>query len=74
MEITIMRHNMKMALQKVKRNKGAAGIDGMTVNSLRPYLKEHWPSSKEQLLQGSTIPNLSAGSKSRNRTEGKGFW
>lgn len=47
---------MKMALRKVERNKGAAGIDGMTVKSLWPYLKEHWPSIKWQLLQGTYKP------------------
>lgn len=33
--------NLNLAYQRVTRNKGAAGIDGMTVDELSPYLKEH---------------------------------
>jgi RNA-directed DNA polymerase len=40
----------------VKANKGAAGIDGMTVENLTPYLKEHWPTIRAQLLNGSYRP------------------
>ena len=40
------------ALAQVKRNKGAAGIDGMTVDDLPAYLKEHWPTIRVQLLAG----------------------
>ena len=36
------RENLFTALKRVERNAGAPGIDGMTVNDLRPYLKEHW--------------------------------
>ncbi len=51
-----MKFNITLALQKVESNNGAAGIDGMTVKSLRPYLKEHWPTIKGQLLQGTYKP------------------
>jgi group II intron reverse transcriptase/maturase len=40
----------------VELNKGAPGIDGMTVENLRPYLKENWASTKEQLLNGTYKP------------------
>jgi group II intron reverse transcriptase/maturase len=33
--------NMNAAYQRVKRNGGAAGVDGMTVDEMFPYLKEH---------------------------------
>jgi RNA-directed DNA polymerase len=36
------RTNMLTALKRVESNGGAAGIDGMTVEELRPYLREHW--------------------------------
>jgi RNA-directed DNA polymerase len=36
------RSNMFQALQRVERNQGAAGIDGMRVEELRSYLKAHW--------------------------------
>jgi len=34
--------NVVRALERVERNGGAPGIDGMTVEELRPYLREHW--------------------------------
>src|SRR5262245_31042891 len=56
MEAVIERENLKKALAQVKRNKGAPGIDGMTVNELAPYLKEHWPTVQAQLLEGTYKP------------------
>ena len=43
MEKVLERENLKRALSQVKRNKGTAGIDGMTIEELTPYLKKHWP-------------------------------
>ena len=40
MERIVERENLKKALERVKRNKGAAGVDGMTVDELSAYLKE----------------------------------
>jgi group II intron reverse transcriptase/maturase len=34
--------NVVRALERVERNGGAPGIDGMTVEELRPYLRGHW--------------------------------
>jgi len=48
--------NLKQALQQVKANKGSPGIDGMTVEELTGYLKQHWPAIREQLLQGTYEP------------------
>ena len=53
MEAVVERENLKTALAQVKRNKGAAGIDGMSVDDLPAYLKEHWPTIQAQLLDGS---------------------
>jgi RNA-directed DNA polymerase len=52
MEAIIERENLKQALAQVKRNKGAAGIDGMSVDELPAYLKAHWPTIRAQLLEG----------------------
>src|SRR3981189_3647452 len=52
MEAVVERENLKTALAQVKRNKGAAGIDGMRVDALSAYLKEHWPAIRAQLLDG----------------------
>jgi len=41
LEMILDRDNLNAAYQRVKRNGGAAGIDGMTVEAMFPYLKEH---------------------------------
>src|ERR1700683_4134416 len=56
MEAVCERENLKAALQRVKANKGSPGIDGMTVQELPEYLKEHWPAIREQLLSGTYKP------------------
>ncbi len=56
-EAVVERENMVAALRRVEANKGSAGVDEMTVESLRPYLREHWPRIKEQLLAGRYIPS-----------------
>ncbi|MEO6779836.1 MAG: group II intron reverse transcriptase/maturase [Bradyrhizobium sp.] len=56
MEAVVERENLKEALARVKRNKGAAGIDGMSVDDLPAYLKEHWPAIRAQLLDGAYKP------------------
>ena len=56
MERVIERSNMAQALKRVERNKGAAGVDDMQVESLRAHLKDQWPKVKEQLLNGSYRP------------------
>lgn len=47
---------MKAAYDRVVGNKGSAGIDGMSVTELKPYLKEHWPVIKASILDGSYRP------------------
>src|SRR5262245_63938439 len=56
MEAIVERNNLLKALGQVQRNKGAPGIDGMTIGKLAPYLKEHWPAIRAQLLEGSYKP------------------
>lgn len=56
MERVVARDNMLYALYRVETNKGAAGIDGMTIESLRPFLKDQWPVIREQLLKGTYQP------------------
>jgi RNA-directed DNA polymerase len=57
MEAVVERGNMKAALKRVKANKGAAGVDEMSVDALLPYLREHWPQIKEDLLAGRYEPS-----------------
>jgi RNA-directed DNA polymerase len=56
MEEVCGRENCKQALKRVKANKGSAGLDGMTVQQLPEYLKQHWPAIREQLLSGTYKP------------------
>ena len=56
MEEVCGRENCKQALKRVKANKGSAGVDGMTVQQLPEYLKQHWPAIREQLLNGTYKP------------------
>jgi RNA-directed DNA polymerase len=56
MEAVVERENLKKALARVKRNKGAAGVDGMTVGELPAYLKEHWLTIRAQMLDGTYKP------------------
>src|SRR5580658_9152340 len=56
MEEIVERENLKVALRRVKANKGSPGIDGMTVEKLSGPLKEHWPVIREQLLSGTYRP------------------
>ncbi len=51
------RQNLFVALERVERNGGAPGIDGMTVEELRPYLKEHWLEIRVALDQQSYQPS-----------------
>jgi RNA-directed DNA polymerase len=51
MEEVVESKNLIKAYRRVVRNKGAAGVDEMTVEELKPYLKTEWPKIKEQLVQ-----------------------
>jgi RNA-directed DNA polymerase len=56
MEAVVERVNLKQALAQVRRNKGAAGVDGMSVDDLPAYLKEHWPTTRDRLFDSSYKP------------------
>src|SRR5262245_15895420 len=50
MELVVSRENMMRAHARVVGNKGAAGIDAMSVGDLKPFLIEHWSRIREDLL------------------------
>lgn len=56
MERVVERENMRQAYSRVLRNKGAAGVDGMSTEDLRSWLKQHWPRVREALLEGNYLP------------------
>lgn len=56
MEQIVSRENMTRAYKRVVSNKGCAGLDGMEVEEMQSYLKEHWESIKMELLKGEYYP------------------
>ncbi len=56
MEAVVARENLLDAYARVMSNKGAAGVDQMPVEQLKPYLQEHWAQIKESLLNGTYQP------------------
>jgi len=55
-EQVVCRENMLAAYRRVVRNKGAAGVDGMTVDQLHRFCQAHWEGVREQLLSGAYRP------------------
>jgi RNA-directed DNA polymerase len=56
MEAVVERGNLKLAYQRVVANKGAAGVDALTVSEFKAHLQQHWPTIKGRLLAGSYQP------------------
>ncbi|HVI85245.1 MAG TPA: maturase, partial [bacterium] len=56
MEAVVVGDNLRRALAQVRRNRGAPGIDGMTIDDLAAYLKDRWTQIRGQLLDGSYRP------------------
>ena len=54
MEEVVERSNLRLAYQRVVQNKGAPGVDDVTVAEFKDWLKVHWPSVK-QALAGRTV-------------------
>ena len=57
MEQVVRRENLLVAYRRVKRNGGAPGVDGMTVDDLGDYCRKHWPRHREELLSGTYAPS-----------------
>jgi RNA-directed DNA polymerase len=56
MERVVERSNLWLAYQRVVQNKGAPGVDDLTVTEFKGWLKVHWPSVKEAVLAGRYMP------------------
>src|SRR5690606_14327946 len=57
LEKIVSRDNMNQAFKRVKANKGSHGIDGMGVDELLQYLKEHGEIIRQSILEGKFRPN-----------------
>ena len=55
-ERILTKENVRIALEKVIANNGAAGIDCMKVEDLRDYMNANWPSIKQSILERSYKP------------------
>ncbi len=56
MEEVCERENLVRAWKRVRRNQGSPGVDGMTIEDAKDYLREHWPSIRSQLVEGTYQP------------------
>jgi len=56
MEEVCERENLERAWHQVRSNQGSPGVDGRTIDETRDYLREHWPTIREQLLDGTYRP------------------
>ncbi len=56
MDAVCERGNLKLAYQRVVKNKGAAGVDGIGIAEFDDHLKQHWPTIKAKLLAGEYMP------------------
>lgn len=56
MEEVLRRDNVHNAYLRVVKNGGAPGVDGMTVNDLMAYCRDHWTRIREELLNRTYVP------------------
>ena len=56
MEEVCSRENLQRAWKRVQGNKGGPGVDGMTIDVAKAFLREHWPAIRLQLLNGNYQP------------------
>jgi len=56
LERIVARENVLVAWKRVKANKGAAGMDGMSIDDFAAYAREHWPQIRESILAGTYQP------------------
>jgi RNA-directed DNA polymerase len=57
MEEVVEDENRARALEAVKRNQGAPGIDHMKTTELEKHLQAHWPKIRAKLLAGTWVPS-----------------
>ena len=52
----LTRENLQQAWERVKANKGAAGVDGLSIEQSAQWMRTNWPTIRSQLLRGSYRP------------------
>jgi RNA-directed DNA polymerase len=58
LEKVLSPQNMLLACKRVRANKGAPGVDGMTVDELEGHFRRHWASICAHIREGRYIPSL----------------
>jgi RNA-directed DNA polymerase len=56
-ENVVSSRNMMKAYKAVTRNKGAPGIDGVTIKEIKKVIQEQWPKIKQDILEGKYYPS-----------------
>jgi len=56
LEQILSRENMQMAWKRVKANKGAAGMDGMSIDAFPTFARQHWERIRSALERGAYRP------------------
>jgi RNA-directed DNA polymerase len=56
MDQVVSSDNITKALYRVELNKGAPGVDGMTVGNLQIFLNKNWAKIREEILNGTYQP------------------
>ncbi|PNZ80872.1 group II intron reverse transcriptase/maturase, partial [Staphylococcus microti] len=56
MELVVRPNNIEKAIKKVRKNRGAPGIDGMKVGELNGHFAQYFPQIRKKLLDGTYKP------------------
>lgn len=75
LEKILSKDNMNAAYKRVCANKGAGGVDDVTVEELEDYVKENWESIREQIRRREYKPPASQegrNTQARRRSEETG--
>ena len=57
LQAALKRENLRQAWKRVKANRGAAGVDGLSIEQTARYLVTTWPEIRDQLLRGTYRPS-----------------
>ena len=68
MEEVCDRGNLERAWKRVRSNKGSPGVDGMTIDAAKDYLRERWPNIRAQLLAAPKPPPRRGGRQTASPT------
>ncbi len=56
LERILSRQNMRLAWKRVRSNKGAAGVDGVSITAFPDFIRDQWGSVRESLMEGAYAP------------------